>query len=295
LKFYRNAGTQHFPLTTRIFKGIGIFPVRHHYYDPLVTEKDLNKPLSDIRNLPGLDFKLEQQKELFKRLVFEHELADLASRATEAGQPPRFKFGNGTFESGDAEFLYQFIRLNKPNKVVEIGSGNSTLIAVEALQKNESETGKPAQHICIEPYEMPWLGSIKGLRILRNRVQDLEFDWAEELGPGDLLFIDSSHMIRPQGDVLKEYLEILPRLKSGVFVHVHDIFTPRDYLEHWVLKSVCFWNEQYLLEAVLGNSHRYEIVAMLNLLKHDHFDMLKRVCPFLTQDREPGSLYFKVK
>ncbi len=92
-----------------------------------------------------------------------------------------------------------------------------------------------------------------------------------------------------------EYLNILPRLRSGVIVHVHDIFSPRDYLETWVKDDVRFWNEQYLLEATLGHRDRYEVVAALNLLKHEHYAELKRVCPFLEPEREPGSFYFRVR
>jgi hypothetical protein len=95
--------------------------------------------------------------------------------------------------------------------------------------------------------------------------------------------------------VLFEYLEILPQLQSGVIVHVHDVFSPRDYLENWIKRDVRFWNEQYLLEATLGNTSRYEILAALNQLKHDHYEHLKRVCPYLERDQEPGSFYFRIR
>ena len=157
---------------------------------------------------------------------------------------------NGSFESGDADFLYQMIRYIKPHKILEIGSGDSTKIARLALNKNKDETSKVYEHICIEPYGAPWLEKLEGTKIIRELVENCKFDWANELEAGDLLFIDSSHMIRPQGDVLKEYLEIIPVLKPGVFVHIHDIFTPRDYKKSWIVDEVKFWNEQYLLEAL---------------------------------------------
>jgi len=108
------------------------------------------------------------------------------------------------------------------------------------------------------------------------------------------LFIDSSHVIRPNGDILYEYLQILPQLQSGVYVQVHDIFSPRDYLTEWQIEDVRFWNEQYLLEVLLSCEHRYEIVSALNFLKHKYFGDLKRVTPYLTEDREPGSIYFRI-
>ena len=112
-------------------------------------------------------------------------------------------------------------------------------------------------------------------------------------GENDILFIDSSHMIRPQGDVLKIFLEILPKLKKGVIVHVHDIFTPKNYPEKWLIKENKFWNEQYLLQAIL-NSNKYKILAPLYYLKRNKFNQLKKVCPYLKIDSKPSSFYFKI-
>ena len=100
-------------------------------------------------------------------------------------------------------------------------------------------------------------------------------------------------MIKPQGDVLREYLEIIPGLARGVFVHVHDIFSPRDYPDWYILKNMNFWNEQYLLEATLSNNTSYQVVAALSYLMHEDFDALQRVCPHLNPQRNPGSFYFK--
>ena len=94
---------------------------------------------------------------------------------------------------------------------------------------------------------------------------------------------------------MREYLEVIPLLKSGVFVHVHDIFTPRDYLDEWIREDVLFWNEQYLLECLLSNEGRYEIIAALNFLKHTNFHKLQKVCPYLKKESEPGSFYFKIR
>ena len=131
--------------------------------------------------------------------------------------------------------------------------------------------------------------------MLRSRVEDCQIDFVNELDAGDFLFIDSSHIIRPQGDILTEYLDIIPKLKTGVYVHVHDVFTPQDYPDEVIRENVLFWNEQYLLEATLGNESRYEVIAALSLLKNEFYSDLKRVCPFLTLDRKPGSFYFRIK
>ena len=84
-------------------------------------------------------------------------------------------------------------------------------------------------------------------------------------------------------------------LKPGVFVHIHDIFTPRDYKKSWIVDEVKFWNEQYLLEALLTDTNRYEVIAALNFLKNNYYEKISQICPYLTKDREPSSFYFRIK
>jgi hypothetical protein len=88
-------------------------------------------------------------------------------------------------------------------------------------------------------------------------------------------------------------LEIIPALAVGVFVHLHDIFTPRDYRAPWITENVFFWNEQYLLEALLSDNPSLRVIAALNHLKHEEYDALKKVCPHLGPDSEPGSFYIE--
>ena len=291
---YRTFGPAALPATTSRLKKIGVFPIRNHYYEPLFDDTQLESPLDANRELPGLDLNTAGQLAFLKTLDRASELIEL-DIDKQSGDANRFHINNGSFESGDAEYLYQIIRAAKPSTIIEIGSGNSTKIASLALKKNKSETNKPARHICVEPYEMPWLDGFSDIQVVRNRVEKCDFDWARELHSGDILFVDSSHVIRPQGDVLKEFLDIFPRLNSGVYIHIHDIFTPKDYPRSWVVDDVRFWNEQYLLEALLSNTDRYEIIGALNYLKHNHYDALKAACPFLTPQREPGSFYMRVR
>lgn len=289
---FSRLGPTRLPSSTRTLKRIGLFPIRDHYYQPLFNDAHLVRPLSEVRTLPGIDWKLESQVRLLAELGFADELRELHLDRPSQNDLD-FHFENGGFESGDAEFLYSMIRRLKPLRVFEIGSGSSTKIAQLALRRNATEDGRIAEHICIEPYEMPWLEQL-GIRVIRERVEDVGLSLFNQLESNDLLFIDSSHMIRPQGDVLFEYLELLPSLANGVFVHVHDIFTPRDYPDQWVRMDVRMWNEQYLLEALLSNTDRYQIVAALNYLKHAEYDQLSAVCPYLTPEREPGSFYVRI-
>ena len=164
---------------------------------------------------------------------------------------------------------------------------------MNALTQNQvDDPSYKCEHICIEPYEMPWLEE-SGVSVVRRKVEDVELSFFSKLEENDILFIDSSHIIRPEGDVLFEYLELLPSLKKGVIVHIHDIFSPKNYLKQWLQDEVRFWNEQYLLEAFLTHNNTWKIVGALNYLHHNHYEKLKTVAPYLMPEREPGSFYIQ--
>jgi hypothetical protein len=291
LRGVRAAGVQRMPWTRQVLQRVGVFPIQRHYYEPLWDARALERPLEAPRHLPGIDWNEAGQLELLAQLGFAGELADLGRGDA---PPGGFRFGNTTFESGDAEFLYQIIRHLRPRRIIEIGGGSSTRIIRLAVARNlAEEPARACEHVCVEPYENAWLATLPGLRLLRERVEHMPLDPFTALEADDLLFIDSSHVIRPQGDVLREYLEILPSLRPGVVVHVHDIFSPRDYLARWVKDEVRLWNEQYLLEALLSGGRNWRILAALNFLHHLHPAALRRCCPHLAPEREPGSIYLR--
>ena len=280
-----------FPISSKVIKKLGFFIIPKNYYFPIFDESEIEKPLKEKRKLPGIDFKINRQLAFLERFTYKEELESdylLPGRSIF-----NFELGNGAFEAGDFETLYQFCRTTKPKRVIEIGSGHSTKVLAWALKNNREQDNVDSEHICVEPYENPWLSSLP-VTVLREKVEDIDISFFRSLNSEDLLFIDSSHVIRPQGDVLYEYLQIIPTLNKGVNVHVHDIFSPRDYLESFIKDFGFMWNEQYLLEALLGNGSRYETVLSVNLLKNDYFERLSSRCPWLTQEHEPGSFYFKI-
>jgi hypothetical protein len=290
LERVRSVGVQRMPVARAILRAVGVFPVRDHYYEPLFQPKHLWRSLREPRALPGLDLASASQLELLRQFCWQEEL-----RAFPRRQPRAlgYWYDNESFGPGDSEILYSVIRHFRPRRIVEIGSGRSTLMAAAALRRNrEDDPSWTAEHVCIEPYEMPWLESL-GVRVVRERVERAAPAWFEGLGRNDVLFIDSSHVIRPQGDVVFEYLELLPRLASGVLIHLHDITTPRDVPDDWIHERVRFWNEQYLLEAFLAFNREFRVVAALNHLKHDHWEALAARCPVLAEEphREPGSFW----
>jgi len=290
MKYIRIIGVQYLPLCKNALLYIGVFPIRNHYYEPQFDSRNQKSELSENRNLPGINWNIFEQVELLEKLTFSQELLETPLKKPKLHT---FYLNNGAFESGDAEYWYQLIRYIKPKKIIEIGSGYSTLMAVNALARNKEEDASyKNEHVCIEPYEMPWLERV-GVSVVRSKVEDVELSFFSRLQENDILFIDSSHIIRPQGDVLFEYLELLPSLNKGVIVHIHDIFSPKNYLSKWLKNEVRFWNEQYLLEAFLSHNDSWKIIGALNYLHHNYYDKFKLVAPFLTSQREPGSFYIK--
>jgi hypothetical protein len=292
-KFIRSGTARQMPVSEKILMTAGILPIRDHYYQPLINPgKYLKKPLDRPRQLPGIKWNLDEQKALLTCFRYQEEL--LAIPVSKKDAPDlHYYYDNPSLCPTDAEFCYNIIRHFKPRRMIEVGCGYSTMLAVQAQKKNSAETGEPpCTHICIEPYEMPWLEKL-GVKVIGSKVEDLPLSTFAELEAGDILFIDSSHMIRPQGDVLFEFLEILPTLKGGVLVHVHDIFSPRDYLKEWVFDQHSQWNEQYLLEAFLSFNDRFRIIGAMNLLKKDHAQTLEKNCPITAKhpDDVPGSFW----
>lgn len=278
LKNIRKSGFQRFPLCKKALMKVGVFPITNHYYEPQFDFSEIKHSFSKERNLPGINWNIEEQLGSLAELDFSTELENIQieKKPGELG----FYLKNGAFESGDAEYWYQLIRLKKPNKIFEIGSGNSTLMAIKAIQKNQQDNPDyNCKHVCIEPYDKPMLETMQ-VTFVKKKVEDIDISFFSELEDGDILFIDSTHIIRPEGDVLYEYLQLLPSLKKGVIVHVHDIFTPMNYPDGWIRNNMIFWNEQYLLEAFLCHNSSWKIIASLNHLCHNHHDALKKYAHF---------------
>ena len=117
--------------------------------------------------------------------------------------------------------------------------------------------------------------------LIEKKVQDIDLEFFSQLESGDILFIDSSHTVKIGGDVNYLFLEVLPRLKPGVIVHVHDIFLPFEYRRDWVLDEFRFWTEQYLLQAFLTFNSEFEVLMANSYLNHYHQQELKAAFPGL--------------
>ncbi|NWB50213.1 class I SAM-dependent methyltransferase [Pseudomonas gingeri] len=176
---------------------------------------------------------------------------------------------NGQFTCSDAVAYYAYIRRIRPKTIVEIGSGFSSLIAVEALRKNGSGT----LH-CIEPFPRPFittLASEGALELQSMRAQELTVEWLNAtLEDGDILFIDSTHTVKTGSDCLHIYLRLLPKITKKIFVHVHDVFLPFGLPTHWLIEHQIYWTEQYLLLALMTDNPRTKL--LFGSAYHQHFN-----------------------
>ena len=183
--------------------------------------------------------------------------------------------------------------LRKPRRVVEVGSGNTTLLLAAALRRNTTE-GFPAEFVAIEPSPPPYLrGGLPGLtELIPSEVQLAPFDLFRSLEANDILFIDSSHVASVDSDVLHECLSILPQLAPGVLVHFHDIFSPLDYPEKFVKTNLCFWTEQYILEAFLSFNPAFKVLWAGSAMQRFHPEVLRKAFPAWdgSFERMPASL-----
>ncbi|MEW6325088.1 MAG: class I SAM-dependent methyltransferase [Nitrospirota bacterium] len=293
MKFVRRHGVYRLPLCKRLLESVGVFPILDHYHEPLWNGSRLRRSLREDRPLPGVDLNVDGQLARLRQFQYADELRRLPLERP-AGPAPSFYYHNGAFESGDAEYFYSMIRLHKPSTIIEVGAGHSTLLARAAIGGNEAEErGYRCAHICIEPYENPWLEQC-GVDVIREPLERVDWRLFSRLSRNDMLFIDSSHVVAPQGDVVSAFLEILPTLASGVLVHLHDIFTPKDYPDEWVRTDAKLWTEQYLLEAFLTHNNAFAVIGALNYLAHHHSRLLGEKCPVFQSEsavREPGSFW----
>ena len=284
MRIFRHYGLQYFPVMRKLVQHTGILPLNNHYYQPQFVYSEGFDPESP-RSL-SISIDIPEQLQALKALHFSGELISFSR----IPHPTGYYLGNGAFDEGDAELYYLMIRNKKPKRIIEIGSGHSTRVAHLALERNREE-GATTEMTCIEPYENPWLESIPGVKIVRSRIEETDLSLFKSLEAGDMLFIDTSHVIRPENDVLHIYFEILPVIKPGVIIHIHDIFTPRHYPKAWTHLEYRLWNEQYLLEAMLMSGNRFSILFALNHLKKEETNAVKSVLCNITPACNPSSIW----
>jgi predicted O-methyltransferase YrrM len=284
LTFKKRLGRMLTPTMHVVFRALqplGFHITRNHFYQPIPDTRELKDDLWDRHSEPvGVDMNLPQQIALLED-AFPQYIKECRFTEDDPSSPHEFHFGNDFFEAVDAEVLHSMVRHFKPKRVIEIGSGHSTLISARAAMMNRDIDGSPTELICIEPYpNEALLNGLPGLaRLIRQPVQEVDLAVFRDLDRNDILFIDSSHVAKIGSDVLHEYLEILPRLRPGVLIHIHDIFIPDQYPKEWVLNQHLFWTEQYLLQAFLAFNSSFEVLWASSFMSRSDPERLERSIP----------------
>jgi predicted O-methyltransferase YrrM len=272
--------------------GLHVTPV--HFYQPVPDTRELGPSLWERRsNLVGVDMAEAEQLVLLSTMTgYRDEYAAFGARR--AGDGQGFHFGNAFLEAVDAEVLYALVRHLRPRRLIEIGSGYSTLVAAEAARRNAAE-GSPCRITAIEPFPSAMLrAGVPGVELRAVPLQSVALSEFEALCQDDILFIDSSHVLKIGGDVQYEFLEILPRLARGVTVHVHDIFLPAEYPKAWVLGEHRFWTEQYLLQAFLAFNAAFKVIWAGHFMHGRHPEKLAAAFPSYDPARAmPGSFWMR--
>jgi predicted O-methyltransferase YrrM len=282
------------PKYFELWQSHGFHVTKVHYYQPIPDTRGLLLSLwNRVSDLAGVDMREEQQKQLLSEIVarFKDEFTAIPEGAST--QEFHYYLGNTAFEAVDAEMLFGLIRLLKPRRVYEIGSGFSTLLAADALRRNRLD-GYPCRFIAIEPYPSAELEAELpcDVELWRVPVQEISLGEFESLCEDDILFIDSSHVYKIGSDVQFVFLEVLPRIRPGVVVHIHDIFMPVEYPKQWVLDQHLFWNEQYLLQTFLSFNTTFEVIWASQWMHIKHPDLLMKAFPSYKNGVSPGSSFW---
>ncbi len=254
-----------------------------HFYSPVPDlagiEAQAERLFAASRELPGIDLRAGEQLELFKTLAALAREAPLENqlRATSATSA-RFRLDNPNYGVGDASILQAMLRHLRPVRYLEVGSGYTTALA---LDTNERYLGGAMALTAVEPYPELLRGVTRPgdrVEVLAEPVQSVPLERFRSLGAGDVLFVDCSHVLKTGSDVQHLYTNVLPVLAPGVYVHVHDIFWPFEYLRHWV-EAGRAWNEAYLLHAFLLFNDAFEIVLWNHYLALVHRDVVEAELP----------------
>ena len=234
----------------RLARRLGYHLVRADYYSPIPDRWDPDL-WEHPAEMPGVDLRLDAAADLLSELA--PYIAEYAPPAEAPGTKHGFHYLNYLYPQMDAEMLYAMVRHVRPRRLVEIGAGWSSRVIADAV-----DHAAPVEHRIFDPFPADHMASL-GASVERLPAQEVPAGIFAGLEGGDMLVIDTTHTITPGGDVVRLILEVLPRLAPGVIVHVHDIFLPYSYPE-FTYHNGLFWQEQWLVQALLACSDRFEVI-----------------------------------
>jgi hypothetical protein len=260
-----------------------------HFYSPIASLADVRRREGRIFNVPtslaGIDLNDEGQCRTVAAIAAHFSVIVLPEK-TRPGI--RFYYDNPNIGHGEALIYSALLRQVRPKRVIEIGSGFSTLLLLDTLDQLRDNA---TSCTCIEPYPDLLHSLISSrdsarIEIRACAAQDADLAWFEGLQSGDILFVDSTHVSKVGSDVNHILFEILPRLNSGVYVHFHDVYYPFEYPKKWVFEGRN-WNEAYLLRGFLQFNSGFTIQCFNSYLGHFHPELFRDTVPLFLEN--PGS------
>lgn len=267
-----------------------------HFYSPYPDLKEIRRRRDRIfdrskRDLPGIDINEAGQIGLLKKMAPYY--ADFPYKPERKYKNRRYSLGRHAYSYTDAIVLYLFMRHYRPKRIIEVGSGYSSALMLDV---NEAFFNDSIDMTFVEPYPELLLSLTRPAdmaagRLIKEPLHKVDTDFFARLEKGDFLFIDSTHVAKAGSDVCQIFFDILPALKQGVIVHIHDVFYPFEYPEDWV-KETRAWNEDYLLRAFLYNNDEFEILFFNNFMNIHHSAMMDKLLP-LSARNPGGSLWLR--
>lgn len=265
-----------------------------HFGSPVPALNEIREREDEIFRIPGSIPGIALNGPAQLRLIT--QLAEFYRDQPFDRQPQeglRYYFKNDVFSYGDALVLHSILRKFRPRRLIEVGSGFSSAVI---LDTNDRFLGRELSCTFIDPFPQRLRALLRESdsrhhRILVQPIQRVAPEVFDELGDGDVLFIDSSHVSKVGSDVNWLFFEVLPRLQPGVLVHVHDVFYPFEYPRNWIYQGRA-WNENYLLRAFLLFNKDFDILLFNSYLAHFHHDEVAANMP-LWAEKPGGSLWIR--
>jgi predicted O-methyltransferase YrrM len=281
-------------------RGYHITPVR--FSEPIPDTRELPETLWDQPSeMVGVEMDEAGQLARLARFAEAYKAEYDAFPRKPTDDPRTFYLNNGTYGIVDAEILYCMVRHYRPRRMIEIGSGNSTLLTAQAIRRNRADDPSYAcEFIAVEPnlersprQRLLSEGLPELTRLINATAQAVPLEQFACLEADDILFIDSSHILRIGSDVQYLFLEVLPRLRPGVVVQVHDIFLPAEYPRRKILEQFRFINEQYLLQAFLAFNRSFAVLWGGSYMHLRQPESLERAFASYTRNSRPGSFWMR--
>lgn len=266
-----------------------------HFYSVEPCKEDIERHLhNDFLDVSNIELNVEGQKSLLEEMTNLSKDIDFEDLKEDIKDNKHYYFKNEWFGEGDGMFLNMFLRKFQPKKIIEIGSGFSTAMMLDTYKYYLK---KDIDLTCIEPYPDRLYELVQEsdkLQIIDKQLQDISYESiTNELNVGDLLFIDSTHVMKYGSDVLYIFNKMLPNLKKGVFVHFHDIAYPFENFKHWI-EGGRNWNEVYFLKQFLAYNNAWDIVLWPNMMWKINKEYLMKNFPKMEKS-VGASIYLKRK